>query len=138
VAALVIDCSVAIAWLMPDERTAAVDRALDLTAEHGAVVPAHWRLEVANALIVAERRRRIAPAFRRDCLAALSALAIKVDARTDEQCWTAGLALAQQMKLTIYDAAYLELALRLGLPLATLDDALRAAARRRRVELLGP
>src|SRR5229473_133736 len=102
-----------------------------------ALVPALWRLEVANSLTMAVRRRRIDPDFRRAALADLALLDITTDQQTDSYAWTDTLNLADRFQLTVYDAAYLELAQRRVLPLATLDQDLRNAAMAIGVEVLG-
>src|SRR5207249_721752 len=94
----------------------------------GAVVPSLWRLEVANGLQVALKRKRITAAYRDVSLNDLGSLAISIDAETDRHAWTATLRLSDRFGLTMYDAAYLELSGRLGLPLATLDAQLASAA----------
>jgi predicted nucleic acid-binding protein len=106
-------------------------------ADHGAVVPALWRLEIANSLTVAARRGRIDTEFRRAALSDLAMLEITTDLHTDSNAWGETLHLADRCGLTMYDAAYLELALRRRLPLATLDDQLRAGATTCGVQLLG-
>jgi predicted nucleic acid-binding protein len=95
----------------------------------GAVVPSLWRAEVANGLQIAIRRKRIDAVFRSRALQHLELLPITVDRETDTYVWSSTLALADRFDLTIYDAAYLELAERRGLPLASLDKELNAAAR---------
>src|SRR6185437_10419260 len=97
-------------------------------AENGAVVPSLWRLEVANSLTMAVRKRRIPLEFRGAALADLALLDITTDQQTDSQAWTETLKIADLFQLTVYDAAYLELARRRNLPLATLDQELRTAA----------
>lgn len=134
---VVIDSSLTVAWYFADERTAAVDAVLDLVADSGAVVPSLWCLEVANALQMSVRRNRIDSAYRDASLEDLRALDITIDPETDRFAWSTTLGLAEQFRLTLYDAAYLELAQRLGLPLATLDKELRAAAGVLGVTLLG-
>lgn len=134
---VVIDSSVTLAWCFADERTDAVDAVLTLVAESGAIVPSLWRLEVANALQMAVRRKRIDSAFRDASLEDLRALAIDIDTDTDQQAWTATLRLADRFNLTLYDAAYVELAQRLGLPLATGDQEMRVAAEALGLVLLG-
>ena len=99
-----------------------------LVVEGGAVVPARWRLEIANTLLMAERRTRMSGADRQVAIAALQRLAIDVDDETDARAFGEIATLAARFRLTASDAAYLELAQRTGLPLATLDDDLRAAA----------
>ena len=125
---LVLDSSVTLARLFNDEGGAGVDEVFGRIAASGAHVPTLWRLEVANSLTVAVRRGRISAAFRDQSLADLALLNIVSDAGTDAAAWIATLGLADRHRLTLYDAAYLELALRLNLPLATLDQALRDAA----------
>ena len=97
-------------------------------AEHGALAPGHWPLEVANALLMAVRRRRVDPRFCTAALRDLATLPIALDAETSARVWHDTLRLAEGHHLTVYDAAYLELAQRRKLPLATLDSALSAAA----------
>lgn len=134
---LVIDSSITLAWFFQDERTDAADTVLRLVTESGAVAPSLWRLEVANALQMAVKRNRINTAFRDASLADLRALAIRIDGETDDHAWTTTLHLAERYRLTLYDAAYLELAQRQGLSLATLDLELRAAGNALGITLLG-
>jgi predicted nucleic acid-binding protein len=101
-----------------------------------ALVPALWRWEVANALLMAERRSRITSADNYRHLAHLKALPIEVDALAFEEAWSGTHALARKHKLTVYDAAYLEAAIRHGMALGSLDTALRAAAKAEKVPLL--
>ena len=133
---LVLDASLTLGWYFEDERTKAGDAVLDKVTEEGAVVPALWRYEVANGLQTAVRRKRIDAVYRDASLAELRLLPITVDRAGDDVVWTATLGFADRFGLTIYDAAYLELAHRRGLPLATTDRALRAAARTLTVELI--
>jgi predicted nucleic acid-binding protein len=125
---LVLDASVAIAWIYPEETTESVRRVFAQIVERGAVVPSLWRLELANALTVAMRRRRITTELRATALADLTLLDIEIDPATDQSAWGRTLQLADRFRLTVYDAAYLELAQRRALPLASLDNALRDAA----------
>jgi len=134
---LVIDSSITLAWFFEDERTTAADAILDQVTESGAIVPSLWRLEVANALQMAVRRNRIDAAFRDASLADLQELEVSIDPETDRQAWASTLHLAERCQLTLYDAAYLELAQRLGLPLATLDRELRAAGSVLGIPLVG-
>jgi predicted nucleic acid-binding protein len=134
---LVLDPSLALSWYFEDERTVEADAVLDRVVEEGAVVPSLWRLEIANGLQMALRRKRIDATFRDNALAELAAMAISVDGETDAHAWSAILRLSDQFRLTVYDAAYLELARRRQLPLATLDQALRAAAQAIGTETLG-
>jgi predicted nucleic acid-binding protein len=126
---LVLDSSATLAWIYSDETTAAIRAVFDQVADAGAVVPDLWRLEVANSLTVAVRRHRIDAEFRRAALADLALLDIHADQHTDNHAWSETLHLADRFRLTVYDAAYLELAQRRELPIATLDQDLRTAAR---------
>ena len=134
---LVLDASVTLAWVFEDEGTPATDELLVRVATTSAVVPPIWRFEVGNALQSALRRKRIDVVFRDTALVKLSALPIVTDFETYEHAWTTALRLSERYALTLYDAAYLELAHRCGLPLATLDGDLRAAARMLHLETLG-
>jgi predicted nucleic acid-binding protein len=137
VSLLVLDTSAALAWIYGDETTEAIRRVFDAVADNGALVPALWRLEVANSLTMAVRKRRIDPDFRRAALADLALLDITTDPQTDSYAWTDTLNLADHFNLTVYDAAYLELARRRTLPLATLDQELGNAAAAIGVTVLG-
>jgi len=134
---LVIDSSMTLAWYFEDERTEASLAVLRQVADAGAIVPALWRLEVLNGLLVAVRRRRIDRAYMDMSLADLQSLVIAIDPGTNHQAWSATLRLCDRFGLTPYDAAYLELAQRRQLPLATFDDALMRAARTDKVPLVG-
>jgi predicted nucleic acid-binding protein len=134
---LVLDSSAILAWFYTDETTPAIRQVFELLAKSGAWVPSLWRLEVANILEMGIRRGRHDAAFRHATLADLSLLPISLDLETDRRAWNATLQLAHLHRLTLYDAAYLELAQRHALPLATLDSDLRAAAIAERVHLLG-
>jgi len=125
---LVLDSSITLAWLHEDEGGQGLEVLFDRVIEEGAHVPTLWRLEVANALTVSVRRERISAAHRIAFLDQLARLNIASDAHTDAHAWNATLALADLHGLTVYDAAYLELAQRLRLPLASLDMALVRAA----------
>jgi predicted nucleic acid-binding protein len=124
---LVLDASLTLSWYFEDERTPGVDRILDRVASDGALVPSLWRLEVANGFQMAIRRKRIDAAFRDRAIQHLRSLPIAVDPDTDAYAWTAILRLADRFSLTLYDAAYLELAQRRNAPLASLDKKLRDA-----------
>jgi len=134
---LVLDSSIALAWVYADEATPPVREVLDAVIGSGAWVPGIWRLEVANVLEMGVRRGRSDAAFRDATLADLALLPIRIDPDTANHAWGATLRLAERYKLTVYDAAYLELALRRGLPLATLDAELRSAAQSESTSLLG-
>ncbi len=134
---LVLDGSAAPARCFEDESTAAVDAVMMQVTQEGAVVPALWRLEVANGLQTGLRRGRLTAAQRDAMLMALADLPVVTDAETDRYAWSATVRLADRFGLTIYDASYLELAARRSLPLASLDDALRQAADATGLTLLG-
>jgi predicted nucleic acid-binding protein len=134
---LVIDASLTMAWYFDDESTPATDALIDRVANIGAIVPGLWRLEVANAFQTAIRRQRIDAVYRDASLAELGLMPITVDADTNTYAWSSTLRLSERFSLTLYDAAYLELAQRRSLPLATLDRDLRTAAPALQIELLG-
>lgn len=125
----VVDASVALAWCFPDEKALYPQAVLDSLAGDRALVPSHWPLEVANSLLVGERRKRSTQADTVHWLGFLTTLPITLDDETPARAWSDILDLARRHDLSEYDAAYLELAIRRGLPLATLDRPLRAAAR---------
>jgi predicted nucleic acid-binding protein len=131
--AFVLDSSVALAWLLPDEANERTDALADRLEQENAHVPSIWSLEVGNALMTALRRKRISDGDFDRCISALSALPIEVGP-------TAGLAgvlsIARRFGLTSYDAAYLELAQRRGFPLATLDEKMRQACKALKVPVL--
>lgn len=126
---LVIDASVAIAWASPDENDSFADEAMRLAVEHGAAVPTLWPLEVANILVVNERRGRLTAGEAKEIMDDLKELALTVDPETTSRAMEEIAALAREHRLSVYDASYLELAQRLSLPLATLDRDLRKAAK---------
>lgn len=134
---LVLDASLTLAWFFRDETTVATRSVLDQVVEKSGTVPAIWRLEVANGFQTAIHRKRINQAFRQQALEKLSFLNITVDPATNAYAWSTTLRLADRLRLTLYDASYLELAQRLNLPLATLDKDLRRAASKLDVTLLG-
>lgn len=125
---MVVDSSVALTWCFEDEQTPASLALLEAVVEAGAVAPSLWPLEVLNALIMAERRKRVDAAQRQRLTGFLRDLPIVLDSETAAQAWSATIQLAERHRLTVYDAAYLELAQRRDLPLASLDQELRAAA----------
>ncbi len=128
--ALIWDCSVAIAMAFEDERDEYVRRVFGAVRHEGALVPAHWHMEVVNVLRVAERRKRIEPSASREFLKLLGAFSIKVeDSSTIEEGMIALYESAELFSLTAYDAAYLLLAKKSGLPLASKDNDLNQAAR---------
>ena len=124
----VLDCSVAMAWYFKDEANADANAVRRSLSGVGAVVPALWPLEVANILVSGERRGRGTEAEAGKWLRYLQMLPIRVDDETATRAWSDTLHVARSYGLSAYDACYLELALRLGLPLASLDETLKAAA----------
>ena len=134
---LVLDCSATLAWIYPDETTAAIRQVFDVIAADGCFVPALWRLEVANGLTIAVRRGRVSPGFRADALMVLELMSITQDPETAVHAWTTTLQLADRFGLTLYDATYLELAQRRSLSLASLDTALRDAGQALQLNVMG-
>jgi predicted nucleic acid-binding protein len=124
--ALVLDASITLSWFFPDERTAFTDAALEIAAQEECWAPAVWRLEFSNALLVAERKRRLTRDERLQVLDEASRLNLRVDPTLQDLRRIS--AMADRHDLSTYDAAYLELALRLGSALITLDKKLAAAA----------
>ena len=127
--AFVLDCSVTMSWCFNDEARPETDELLDQLGTYGATVPSLWYWEVANVLNLGARRGRISSSDVAARLNFLGALPIAADTEGPTRAWRETLLLAQTHKLTVYDAAYLELANRLGLDLATTDVALRSGAR---------
>ncbi len=133
---IVVDASMAISWLFADERTDAAHAVMLRVVSGGAVVPSLWRLEVANVLRNAVRRGRCDEAYVDRSLERLSRFPVEIDDETSMHAWTATRALSREQNLTLYDAAYLELAIRKAQPLATCDAELIAAAARSGLEVL--
>ena len=131
---IVIDNSIVLAWCLADEEHPVAERAMRLTLEHGAVVPGIWRYELWNALIVNERQGRLAAEDARQTLADLAEMRIERDGDHDESTL---FALARQWNLSAYDAAYLEVAVRRQLAIASLDNRLADAATGADIALVG-
>lgn len=125
---VVVDASMSLSWCFHDEKNDISDRVLEDVIAKGALVPSHWYLEIANGLQSAIRRKRIKHEFRDETLQDLCELGILADTQTSENAWKQSLVLCDRHSLTIYDAAYLELALRMNLPIATFDAVLAQAA----------
>lgn len=134
--AFVIDSSVALAWLLPDERASAAEPLADRLDLETPLAPALWPLEVSNALLTARRRDRLTDRDVDRLLEVFSALPVEIESMPPERSLKEIVALARQHRLTTYDAAYLELARRKGLPLATLDSRLVEACRAAGVAVL--
>jgi predicted nucleic acid-binding protein len=127
----VLDCSAALPWVFASEATAATRRLQDDLARDGkAWVPALWHLELSNVLLGAKRKKLVDEAGIEKFFATLALYDIEVDGDTMTMAWSRTMALAESFSLTVYDATYLELALRKGLPLATLGAALRNAVKK--------
>jgi predicted nucleic acid-binding protein len=124
----VLDCSVTMSWCFDDEASPYADSVRDSLAGVRAVVPSLGTLEVANATIVGERRNRLDEARSLRFIALLEALPIVIDDETAGRAFNDTRHLARTYQLSAYDASYLELAIRRGLPLACLDGKLKAAA----------
>lgn len=132
----VVDCSVTMAWLFADERTAFSENMLLKLGHTPAIVPAIWLLEVMNVLLVAERRHRCTEAQSTHFLETLKSLPIEMDSSSIDITGASLIHIARSYALSSYDAAYLDLALRLGYPLATLDAKLQRASQKAGVTLL--
>ena len=132
----VLDCSITLAWVFPDEISPDADAIRRRLYNDAAVVPSLWRLEVSNGLTLGERKGRFEAGKIRDFLSLLSSLPIEIDGTASERALGPVLELARQERLTAYDAAYLDLAITRGVGLATADRALAAAAQRRGVTLV--
>lgn len=133
----VIDCSLALAWVLPDEASPRADRFLgQLQPESLFRVPALWWYELSNGLIVAQRRRRLADVDRRRALDLFRTLPIETDLELGAELSGRLQALAHRYTLSAYDAAYLDLAQKLDVGLATVDGSLEAAARKAGVRIL--
>ena len=134
----VLDASVTLAWGLKDEATAYSVAVLASTNSERATVPLIWALEVANVVLVSERRGRLTTVQSAAFLADLAGLPITIDNVDPKIAWGAVLTMARAYGLTAYDASYLELALRLGLPLASQDNRLRAVATQLGIPIFAP
>lgn len=134
----VLDCSIVLAWYFADEKDRYADRVAGALAGATAVVPGHFHLELANVLVVGERRERSTEAQATAFLRRLASLPIVVDSQTAGRACSDIIMLARAHNLSTYDAAYLELAVREKLPLATLDDPLVKAAKAVDVAIFKP
>jgi predicted nucleic acid-binding protein len=137
VPSFVVDASVAMTWLFQDEMTPTTTRLLRRLETDAVLVPALWYLEITNTLAVAERKGRVSAEQSEDFIALLDGVQIDVDLETHRGAFTDLLAICRKFGLSSYDATYLELALRRKLPLASLDEPLRKAAKKLGVKLLG-
>jgi predicted nucleic acid-binding protein len=130
VSAGVVDSSIALTWCFEDEASPETDKLFERVRDDGAAVPGIWHLEVSNVLLQAEKRGRITRGDAALRLGLIANLPISVDHETAARSLRETLALARSERLTTYDAAYLELAIRRNLPLMTKDGELAGAAKR--------
>jgi predicted nucleic acid-binding protein len=133
---VVVDASVALAWCFADEASPETDKLFQRLRDDGGVVPALWHLELSNVLLLAERRGRVTTGAVIAQLDIIATWPIATDQETTQRAWREILTLARTEGLTTYDATYLELALRRGLPLLTRDTDLAAAAKRLGITVL--
>jgi predicted nucleic acid-binding protein len=134
---LVIDASMTVAWLFHNQRSDHSRSILRRVVADGAAAPSIWRLEVANVLRTSVRRGHCRDEYAAGCLQRLRRLRITIDPETDRNAWGITRELSRAHNLTLYDAAYLELAVRLRQPIASLDVALLSAARTAGLEAVG-
>lgn len=134
--AFIVDCSIAMAWVFHDEATPKTAALLRRLATESALVPAWWYVEITNVLALAERKGRILPVQSDAFVADISKLGIERDDEAPDRAFSNLLPLCRAHQLTSYDAIYLDLAIRRNLPLATLDEDLRRAAKKLGVRLL--
>jgi len=132
----VLDNSIVMAWCFEDESNAMADAVLEQLQTKLAIVPAIWPLEVGNVLLVAERRGRLSEADSSRFLTMLADLPIQSEIETRQRAMSNILFLAREYTLSTYDASYLDLAMREGVPLASLDKGLRRAATQCQVSLV--
>lgn len=126
---MVIDASVALCRCFPDKRSTYADKILGELGEKQALVPSLWAIELANSLLVSERRKRLTVADIANFLDILKDLPVDTDDESAPRALSDTWPLARRLGLSTYDACYLELAMREGLPLATLDAQMKRAAR---------
>jgi len=124
----VVDASVIFAWQFPDKESEIVDHVAEMLIERVAWVPAHWHAEIANGFAIAVRRNRLTREYREGALKRISDLPIRTDHDSTLALWNETQVLCDEYQLSAYDAAYLELARRRRIPLATLDNAMIRAA----------
>lgn len=132
----VLDSSVALAWVLPDEANPTLDYLCDRLTDDVALVPPVWPLEIGNVLLIAVKRGRLTAKDVSQLVTELRALPLEIDAASTERALEDTLALARKHDLTTYDASYLEIAKRRDMPLATLDTKLRKACLSAKITLL--
>jgi len=137
VSRFVIDASLVLSWCFPDENSQLGQRVAERFKQgESAIAPAFWPHEVLNALLVGEKRKRISSGLLRSFLADVAVLPVQLAQFPAEMVFDRVQSLSRVHSLTAYDAAYLHLAIESGLPIATLDEALRSASRKSGVELV--
>jgi predicted nucleic acid-binding protein len=135
---VVVDASVALAWCFPDEASNYADGVLVALEGHAILVPAVWGLEIANAVLTGERRKRLRQPEIRRFTTLLDSLSLVQDVQSVSEHVSNVLPLAREYNLSAYDAAYLELSIRHGTPLATLDGKLQKAAQEAGILIFAP
>jgi predicted nucleic acid-binding protein len=133
---VVVDASTALAWCFPDEASDYADGVLVALEGKTILVPAVWGLEIANAVLVGERKKRLSQPEIRRFTTLLENLSLIQDMQPVAEHVSNVLPLAREYSLSAYDAAYLELSMRHGAPLATLDVKLQKAAKRAGINLV--
>ncbi len=133
---LVLDASAALAWCFADEQTASDRKLLSLVTREGAEAPSIWPLEVANVIVLAQRKGRLTQTQTAESIETIRSLPIRIRETTPSSVFENLVLLAQKYSLTIYDASYLELAIRLRIPLTSRDEMLKRAARSAGVALI--
>jgi predicted nucleic acid-binding protein len=133
----VLDSSVTLSWCFPDESSPETDAVLEHFDDGAtALIPHLWAWEVGNVLLLAVRNKRITETQLTEKISLLQSLRLEIDPLAHHEAMATTAALAREHKLTLYDATYLEMAIRLNLPLGTLDTELRVAAKKKGVALL--
>jgi predicted nucleic acid-binding protein len=133
---IVVDTSLIVAWLLREDRSAEAEDVARVIVQDGAWVPQLLPIEIANVLLQAVRRKKITSYYAEEQLRRLEDISLSVDVETSEHAWSTTYRLAVEERLTVYDATYLELALRRDAVLATLDGDLIGAARRHQVPVV--
>lgn len=133
---IVIDASVALAWCFPDEVSEYADGILVALEGHAILVPGLWSVEITNAVVVAERRKRIKQPEIRRFVELLDGLTVVMDSQSVTESMSNILPIAREYGLSAYDAAYVDVAVRHGAPLATLDSKLQKASQKAGIEIL--
>lgn len=134
--AFVLDSSVALAWVLPDESNPNLDQLCDHLTDDIALVPPVWPLEIGNVLLVALKRGRLNRSDIQHLITELRALPVEIDTGSTDRSLDETFLLAQRYDITTYDASYVELARRRDVPLATLDSPLRKVCQSLRIGLL--